>query len=154
MRFFDSGNSGFPLDALNTRTVSVGLGENLATTTNNQPIAQPTNEIVANLGFGNVLMSHVYIGSDEAMSGIQYFGIVTIWHDHPIYGTHAQAGVITYHPDTGEWYKDRRERFSADDYPQSVNPEFTCIKHARARMYEMVAHDLKAYAWNVESRRD
>ena len=126
----------------------------MATTTNNQPIAQPTNEIVANLGFGKVLLSHVYIGTDEAMSGIQYFGVVTIWHDHFAYGTCAYAGVITYHPDTGEWYKDRREVFPTYDYPKSVNPEFTCIKHARARMYEMVAHDLKAYAWNVESRRD
>ena len=116
-------------------------------------VAQPTNEIVASLGFGNCLMSHVYIGTDEAMSGIQYFGIVTVWHDHPVYGTHAQAGIITYHPDTCTWYKDTREIFSACDYT-GVNPVFTCIKHARAHMYELVAHELRAYAWNVESRRD
>lgn len=117
-------------------------------------IAQPTNEIVADLGFGNNLMSHVYIGTDEAMSGIQYFGIVTIWHDHPVYGTHAQVGIITYHPDTCEWYKDVREIFRADDYAQSRNPTFTCIKYARARMYELVARELRACGWNVETRRD
>ncbi len=88
------------------------------------------------------------------MSGIMHFGIVTIWHNHPVYGTHAQAGKITYHPDSGQWYKDTRERFLARDFSHSDFPGYTCIKYARARMYEMVAHDLRTYGWDIETRRD
>ena len=127
------------------------------------------------LAFGQKLVGVQYIGTDESMGGIQYYGIITQWKNHPAYGDIFMPGIINRH--VGEdgsvyWCKVARAVFQENTERPVLTPasllnapterlaharqvwEERALKEARIWLYEQIARELKTSSWDADSRRD
>lgn len=136
----------------------------------NKAVRQNIERNLSRLAFGPTLLDVYHLGTDYAMGGIEYYGIITEWSGHPAYGDHFQAGIITWHPDNGEWYKDARYIVKIDDEkPIWLSPNLSdndrkmrqeLIAEERARkeatiwLYREMADRLEKYGWGLETIRD
>lgn len=139
-------------------------------------IQEEIRDNLKTLAFGPKLVEVQYIGTDESMGGIQYYGIITQWKGHPAYGDIFMLGIINRHvADDGSvyWCKVTRDIVRENTERPALTPaslrgapqevvmenarqiwEHRALKQARIQLYEDIIGELRCCSWDVESRRD
>ena len=139
-------------------------------------IQEEIRDNLSTLGYGPRLVDVQFIGTDESMGGIQYYGIITQWKGHPVYGDVFMAGIINRHPtDDGSvyWCDVTRSIFRENTERPAPTPaslkgapleiiiknarevwEHRALKQARIWLFDKIIGELQVHSWDVESRRD